>query len=82
MATKKQSKSEDRTDIKFVGGPFDGREVTFVYPCQPYLIMDKGRALYVKVSREIYHYSTNWEIVDKLRKEMENDKPKDNNKNN
>jgi hypothetical protein len=68
VAAKKKKVNDDRTEITFVGGSYDGRTVEFVHPCQEYLVMNLGRDLYIKETRDRYIYSTDWSLVEKFRK--------------
>lgn len=67
MASKKSSKTIDRIEIEFVGGPLAGHKSEFVYPTPKYLVMDKGRALYIFETPERYTYKQDWSGIEELR---------------
>jgi hypothetical protein len=61
MASKKAKvKLQNRVDINFIGGSFDGVELEFVYPTPEYLAMNLGRDLYKRVTSTRYEYQSDW----------------------
>jgi hypothetical protein len=61
MASKKAKvKPQNRVDITFIGGSFDGVELEFVYPTPEYLAMNLGRDLYKRVTSTRYEYQSDW----------------------
>lgn len=67
MASRKSAKSIDRVEIQFIGGPLAGQKIEFVYPCPGYLILDMGRALYVRETTDRYTYQEDWSGLEELR---------------
>jgi hypothetical protein len=61
MAIKKAKvKLQNRVDITFIGGSFDGVELEFIYPTPEYLAMNLGRDLYKRVTSTRYEYQSDW----------------------
>lgn len=67
MASRKSAKSIERIEIQFVGGPLAGQKMEFVHPSPGYLILDMGRALYVRETTERYTYREDWSGLEELR---------------
>lgn len=67
MAGKKSAKLVDRIEIQLIGGPLAGKKLEFIYPTPGYLILDMGRALYVRETTERYTYQEDWSGIEELR---------------
>jgi hypothetical protein len=69
VASRKSAKSIERIEIQFIGGPLAGTKSEFVHPAPGYLILDMGRALYVRETTERYTYQEDWSGLEELRKQ-------------
>lgn len=69
MASKKSAKPITKIEVEFVGGPLAGQKQEFAYPSSAYVVMDMGRALYIKDGTTRYTYSTDWSGIEELRKQ-------------
>ena len=82
MATKANSKSKTKRQsvnhatLSFIGGSYNNRTLTIVYPSPEYLVLDMGRELYERqdppgIVDAVYKFNSSWENYERWLAERE-----------